>query len=359
MSTKDHGRGTDERRLTWADDLCRLPAVMETFIAALPKVELHLHLVGAASLDTVLTLARRHPSRGVPTDETALRAFYEFTDFRHFIKVYGEVSELVTTGEDITTLALGLAGDLTASNVRYAEVTVSATTHLRAGIEPDELTEALDRGRAQALARHGVELAWVFDIPGVWDGDDGLSSARYVTEHLPAGSVGFGLGGTEVGAERSRFRAAFDLAREVGLHSVPHAGESTAPSEIWAALRDLKAERIGHGTSAVDDPRLLDHLADHGIPLEVCPTSNLRTGVVDSIERHPLPWLLDAGVPVTIATDDPGMFHTDLNHEYLVCGREFGLSRGELADLARAGVRAAFCSDELKTALLADIDAVV
>ena len=137
---------------------------------------------------------------------------------------------------------------------------------------------------------------------------------------------------------------------------MPHAGETTGPETIWSALRDLNAERIGHGTSAVTDPELLAFLAGEGIPVEVCPSSNIRTRAVRSLAEHPLPRLLEADVPVTLATDDPGMFHTDLNREYLLCHEHFGLGRSELADLARAGVHAAFCAEERKAALLAEID---
>ncbi|MBB5959987.1 aminodeoxyfutalosine deaminase [Saccharothrix tamanrassetensis] len=327
------------------------------FIAALPKVELHVHLVGSASPDTVLTLARRHPHRGVPTDEAELRQFYEFTGFGHFIDVYAKVNALVTTGDDVAALVLGLAEEQARRNVRYAEVTVSATSHLRAGIAPEELDEALAGSRAEALAEHDVELAWVFDVPGLWDRDFGLTTARYAIDHRPAGTVGFGLGGFEADAPRRAFREAFALARDAGLHCVPHAGETTGPDQIWQAVDDLNAVRVGHGTSAVRDPELLAHLRDHRITLEVCPTSNLRTAAVARIEDHPLPRLLEAGVPVTLATDDPGMFHTDLNREYLLCHEEFGLGRSELADLARAGVRASFASDQRKAELLAGITA--
>jgi aminodeoxyfutalosine deaminase len=148
------------------------------------------------------------------------------------------------------------------------------------------------------------------------------------------------------------------MAMDGGLHLVPHAGETTGPESIWSALRELRAERIGHGTSAVGDPSLLAYLAEHGIPVEVCPTSNIRTRAVATLAEHPLPRLLEAGVPVTLATDDPGMFHTDLNREYLLCHQHFGLGRTELAELSRAGVRAAFCSPERAGALLAEIDAV-
>jgi len=327
------------------------------FIETLPKVELHVHLVGSASLDTVLELARRHPDKEVPTDRDQLRAFYEFTDFAHFIDVYVKVTSLIVTGADVTALVVGLARDLAANGVRYAEVTVTPVPHVLLGIDPAELAEALTAGRALARTRHRVELAWVFDIAGSLGYRHGVATAEWVLRHRPEGTVGFGLGGNEVGVPRERYRDPFDMARDGGLHLVPHAGETTGPETIWSALTNLHAERIGHGTSAVADPNLLAHLAGEGIPVEVCPSSNIRTRAVATLAEHPLPRLLDAGVPVTLATDDPGMFHTDMNSEYLLVHEHFGLSRGDLAELSRAGVRAAFCDDARKAELLAEIDA--
>jgi aminodeoxyfutalosine deaminase len=330
--------------------------LVRDFIQQLPKVELHVHLVGSASVDTVLELARRHPDQNVPTEREPLRAFYEFTDFAHFIDVYVKVTRLVVTGADITALVVGLARDLAANRVRYAEVTVTPVSHVMVGIEPDELAESLNIGRRLAREQHGVELAWVFDIAGSLGYEAGVQTAEWVLRYRPDGTVGFGLGGHEAGVPRERYRVPFDMARDGGLHLVPHAGETTGPETIWSALVHLHAERIGHGTSAVRDPNLLAHLAGEGIPVEVCPSSNIRTRAVATFARHPLPRLIDAGVPVTLATDDPGMFHTDLNQEYLLVHEHFGLSRGDLADLARAGVRAAFCDADRASALLTEID---
>ncbi|GLZ38676.1 adenosine deaminase [Actinokineospora sp. NBRC 105648] len=331
---------------------------MIEYVRALPKVELHLHLVGSATLDTVLELARRHPEHGVPTDRDELARFYDFTDFLHFITVYGTVNKLVKTGADVTTLVLGAAAGLAAANASYAEITVTPFGHLSTGIDPEELTEALTVGRKRALDEHGVALAWIYDIPGGLEPPSREGTIDWVLRHRPEGSVGFGLGGMELGVSRAAFRRSFDLAASAGLHAVPHAGETVGPEEIWAALRELNAVRIGHGVSAVQDPLLLRHLAEHNIPLEVCPTSNQCTRAVPDLTDHPLPRLLEAGVPVTLATDDPGMFHTDLDREYLLCHELFGLSRGELADIARTGVRAAFCGQELKDDLLGRIHAV-
>jgi aminodeoxyfutalosine deaminase len=153
------------------------------------------------------------------------------------------------------------------------------------------------------------------------------------------------------------YAAGFGRARDAGLHCLPHAGETVGPAEVWAAVRELGAERIGHGIGAVGDPGLLAQLADRGIVLEVCPTSNLRTGAVPSLAEHPLPQLVAAGVPVSLATDDPGMFDTDLDTEYRVAHEVLGLgAAAELAEIARTGTRAAYCSGELRSRVLAEID---
>jgi aminodeoxyfutalosine deaminase len=332
------------------------PSAVAAFVAAVPKVELHLHLVGSASLDTVLALARRHPGGGVPTDREELRRFYTFTDFPHFLTVYHRVNLLVTTGADVVTLLEGLAGELAVRSVRYAEVQVTPVRNRMAGISYPDLAAALTDGRVLARERHGVELGWVFDADATLGPAGAEETVDFAVAHRPEGTVGIGLGGPEVGIRRADFAPAFRRARAAGLHSLPHAGETVGPDEVWAAVTELGAERIGHGIGAAGDPRLLEHLAAQGIPLEVCPTSNLRTGAVRDIAAHPLPALVAAGVPVTLATDDPGMFHTDLDAEYRLCHDVFGMGVPELAEVARTGARAAFCSAELRDALLAEVD---
>ncbi|MDO9380089.1 MAG: adenosine deaminase [Nocardioidaceae bacterium] len=328
------------------------------FVVGLPKAELHLHLVGAASVPTVLELARRHPGGGVPTDEAALRAFYEFTDFAHFIEVYIAVNSLVRGPEDVEALVVGAARDLAAQNVRYAELTVTPDSHVTTmGMPGEAVAEALTSGRLTARAEHGVELAWVFDIPGELGLPSGERTIDWVEQHAPEGSVGFGLGGPEAGVGRPQFADVFARARAIGLHSVPHAGETTGPETIWDAVRDLGAERIGHGIAAAHDPALLAHLAEHRIALEVCPTSNLRTRAVESIEDHPFATLRDAGVVVTLGSDDPGMFDTTLQREYEIAHDVFGLDREALVDLAEASVDASFAPDDVRWALSAEIDA--
>ncbi len=334
-----------------------MPGVsLRAFIHALPKVELHVHLVGSAGVDTVLALARRHPSSGVPTDRAELRDFFTFRDFPHFLKVYWAVQSLLTDRHDIETLVVGLADELARQNAHYAEVTVTPYNHMVDGLSAAELFAGLASGRAEA-ARRGVNLAWCFDIPG----EKGLIAARETLAFAldrPEGLVSFGLGGPELGVPRAQFAPHFDAARSAGLHSVPHAGETTGPDTVWSAVRDLAAERIGHGTSSATDPALLAHLAEHRIPLEVCPTSNLRTRQVPVMASHPLRDMLDAGVIVTLNTDDPPMFDATLDGEYLAVAQTFGLGPEELRRLAANAVEASFLPPAGKAALRADIAAV-
>jgi aminodeoxyfutalosine deaminase len=331
-------------------------ASIEAFVAGLPKVELHLHLIGSATPDSLISLARRHPDGGVPTDLDALARWLRFTDFAQFGAAYGKISRLVTNGDDLLALIEGLAEALAASAVRYAEVTVTPLTHLRNGLRPDELADALSLGRARAARDRDVELGWIFDVSGDLGPPAAADTLCWVLGHQPPGTVGFGLGGPERDVPRAAFRDAFEQAVAAGLHSVPHAGETEGPHSVWSALRELKAERIGHGISSVTDPRLLEHLAASGVALEVCPTSNACTGAA-TIENHPLPALLRAGVRVSLATDNPGLFDTSLNNEYLLCHHALRLSRAQLVRLARTGAEAAFCSPAQRRRILDEIDA--
>ncbi|SFR29530.1 aminodeoxyfutalosine deaminase [Lentzea waywayandensis] len=331
---------------------------MRSFIHALPKVELHVHLVGSAGVGTVLELARRHPEAGVPTDRAELERFYTFRDFDHFLKVYWAVQSMLKGRADIHTLVVGLARELARQNVRYAEVTVTPHNHITDGMAGDELLAGLASGRAEAAAL-GVDLAWCFDIPG----EKGLVAARetltFALSERPDGLVSFGLAGPEAGIGRAQFAPFFDAARDAGLHSVPHAGETTGPETIWSAVRDLRAERIGHGTSCVEDPALVEHLVLKGIPLEVCPTSNVRTQQVASIETHPVRQMLDAGVVVTLNTDDPPFFGATLEGEYLAVAAALDLTPAQVARLAENAVLASFLPGSRKTALLEEIADVV
>ncbi|MEU4716487.1 adenosine deaminase [Micromonospora purpureochromogenes] len=331
---------------------------LPTFIAGLPKVELHVHHVGSASPRIVAELAARHEERSpVPADPAALVDYFAFRDFAHFIEVYLSVVDLIRDPEDVWILTHEVARELARQQVRYAELTITPYSHVRRGIPAPAFCEAIEDARKRAEADFGIALRWCFDIPG----EAGLPAAeetlRIALEERPDGLISFGLGGPEIGVPRPQFKPYFDQARAAGLRSVPHAGETTGPQTVWDALRDLGAERIGHGISAAEDPELLAYLAEHRIALEVCPTSNVRTRAVARLAEHPLRRLVDAGVLVSINSDDPPMFGTTLNDEYAVAAALLDVGPEGVAALARDGVTASFLEPGEKARISAEIDA--
>ena len=327
------------------------------FIRGLPKAELHVHHVGSASPRIVAELAERHPGT-VPADPEQLRAFYEFRDFAHFVEVYLAVVGLIRTAEDVRLLTYEVAREMAeGQSVRYAELTCTPYTSVVSGVAIEAYTEAIEDARIAAERDFGLVLRWIYDIPGEFGLPAADVTLDYALHHRPEGLVAFGLGGPEIGVPRPQFRPHFDAARAAGLHCVPHAGETTGPQTVWDALAVLGAERIGHGTSAAQDPELLAHLAATGVPLEVCPSSNLATRAVATLQEHPLRVFRDAGVTVTINSDDPPMFGTTLNREYEVAAQLLDLDEAGLAELARAAVRASFAEDAVTSRILAEIDA--
>jgi len=325
------------------------------FIRGLPKAELHVHHVGSASLRIVGELAQRHPGT-VPEDPEALRRFYEFRDFAHFIEVYLAVVDLIRDPDDVRYLTYEVARELaTEQQVRYAELTCTPYTSVLAGIPIEAYTEAIEDARVAAERDFGLVLRWIYDIPGEFGVPAADATIGYALDHAPEALVAFGLGGPEIGVPRPQFAPHFEQARAAGLRAVPHAGESTGPETVWDALRLLGAERIGHGTSSARDPELLAHLAAEQIPLEVCLSSNLATRVVESLDQHPLVRFIDAGVPVTINSDDPPMFATTLNREYELAADLLGLDRDGIADLARAGIDHSFAPDDVKQRVRTEI----
>jgi aminodeoxyfutalosine deaminase len=332
------------------------------FIAGLPKAELHVHHVGSASPRAVAELAERHPGV-VPSDPEALAAFFEFRDFAHFVEVYLAVVDLIRTPEDVRLLTYEVARELAVGQqVRYAELTCTPYTSVQPHVEGkgmpiEAYSEAIEDARKAAERDFGIRLQWIYDIPGESGVPAADATLDYALNHPTDGLVAFGLGGPEVGVPRPQFRPHFDAARAAGLRSVPHAGETTGPQTIWDALELLGAERIGHGTSAAQDPALLAHLASTGIPLEVCPSSNIATRAVASLDEHPIREFVEAGVVVTVNSDDPPMFGTTLNREYEIAAGLLDLDEQGVRDLAKTAVRAAFIDQVAKDELCAEIDA--
>jgi adenosine deaminase len=334
------------------------------FIEAMPKAELHLHLEGSIGPETALALARRHNIALPAHDSAGLQKWFRFRDFRHFIDVYLVLSGLLRTPEDFEFIILALGQELARQQVRYAEVTFTAYTHLwqNKGLTPDDLLAGLDAGRAGVQKRFGVELAWIIDIPrnlsfnpltGRYTGKASVPTVDMALAWKEHGVVALGLGGYEIGAPPEPFASAFERARAGGLHSAPHAGEHVGPAGVWGAIRALAAERIGHGVRASEDPDLVAYLVEHQIPLEINLSSNIRLGIYPDLASHPLPQLWDAGVLLTINSDDPPLFNTTLNQDYRLLVDAFDFDADALEKVSLNAVRASFLPDERKAAYLA------
>ena len=324
---------------------------LHDFIREMPKVELHVHLEGSIRPATLLTLAQRNGVVLPAQDVDGLREFYRFTDFDHFIQVYYTISGCLQTVDDFSLIAYEFGADMARQNTRYAEVTFTPNTSVgHTGLPFDEILAGLNEGRQRARADFGVEFRWVLDI--VRDNPDSrFQVAEWAINAMDRGVVGFGLGGTETGNPPEWFVDAYAMARQAGLHSVPHAGEVAGPESVWVALRGLKAERIGHGVRSIEDPALVDCLRERQIPLEVCPTSNLCLGIYPSYEAHPVRELWDEGLYITVNSDDPPMFNTDLVGEYEALAEHLGFTAEELEVLSLNALRASFLPAEEKATL--------
>jgi len=324
---------------------------LSEFIRSMPKVELHVHLEGSIRPATLLTLAERNQV-ALPADNLeGLQTFYRFTDFPHFIRVYFTISGCLKTVADYSLIAYEFGADMARQNIRYAEVTFTPHTNVvNTGLPFDEILAGLNDGRERAQDEFGVEFRWVLDIVRD-DPDTRHQVAAWAASATDRGVVGFGLGGTENGHPPEWFADAFAVARRAGLHSVPHAGEIAGPESVWGAIRALGAERIGHGVRSVEDQALVEYLRQHQITLEICPTSNLRLGVAPSYQAHPIRRLWEEGVTVTVNSDDPPMFDTDLVREYQALADHLGFAAPELERLSLNALRASFLPDDRKADL--------
>jgi len=305
---------------------------MDDFLLELPKAELHLHLEGSVEPETL-----RELDPDTPLEE--LRSLYSYADFDAFLRTFGAVGKRLRTPEDYALVTRRLLERLAAQNVRYAEIIVAAGVVLWKGQDFAPIFDAIHA----AAAGSPVQVRWILDAVRQFGVEPAMQVVELAAARRDRGVVAFGIGGSEDRGPAEWFTEVFAAARCAGLRLTAHAGEGTSPQSVWAAL-ELGAERIGHGISAVDDPVLLRHLRDRGIPLEVCITSNLITGVVKRIEEHPVRKLFDAGVPITLATDDPAMFRCTLVGEYEVAARAFAFTQTELRGLAKNGFRFAFAA---------------
>ncbi len=328
------------------------------WLAGLPKVELHIHLEGSIRPPLLLELARRNGvDVGARTVED-LAARYRFRDFQHFIELYLIGMSAIRTGDDLVDAIDALALDLAAQQVGYAEVTTTAYGHHVNGMATSDYRDALDTGARRASHDHGVELRWIIDIPrSLEDPGEGWTADLVTGPDAPADTVAIGLGGPEAEYPAEWYASSMERARAAGVPAVIHAGEVAGPASVRAALDVLGAVRIGHGVRAMEDPTLVAELAAQATPVEVSVTSNILLGVFASLADHPLPAMLDAGVNVSLNTDDPGYFSTTLTGELVIAHQQLGVSLDAIHAAQRRAVEAALCLPALKATLQARLAA--
>jgi aminodeoxyfutalosine deaminase len=315
----------------------------------MPKVELHVHLEGAIRPETVLEMARKN-SISLPADDLqGIREWYAFRNFRHFVEVYVQVTKCIKSVEDLEFVIREFVEGQKSQNILHTEATFSASTMARfVGISWPDQEKALLKGIDYAKEL-GLSLGFIVDIVR----GDTLEGATQVAEWATTSEavLALGLAGIEHrGTEQ--YQSCFDLAHERGVPVVPHAGETLGPESVWEVLRVCRPKRIGHGVRSIEDPALVESLRSSGIPLEVCPSSNVALGVYPTLDDHPLPRLLDEGLYVTVNSDDPPMFGTSLTEEFQRCAAAFDLNEDILYSLTLNAANAAIVTPERKQSLI-------
>ena len=327
------------------------------FIRRLPKAELHLHLEGTLTPETLVELGERNQA---PLSLEKARALYQYTDFSGFMMAFKAVTERLRTANDYELVTYRMLERLREQGVVHAEayVSVGVIYHwARSEVEP--LFAGMERGRERGERDFGVSLYWIFDAVrhfGTEAAGVVFRKAAELRQQYPS-IIGIGIGGDERRTGAEPFRELYAQAREAGLRLTAHAGETTGPGSIWAAL-NIGAERIGHALTAIEDPELMEVLAERQVPLEICVTSNLRTLAGASVTEHPLRSYFDRGLMVTLNSDDPAMFASDLEHEYRLGMRHFELTREHLRELAANSLEASFLPAERKVEWLRKLETV-
>ncbi len=332
----------------------------QELIRRMPKAELHVHLEGSVRPETLLDLGRVHNVAYPFSDADSAREWFRFRDFPHFIEVYVAICNCLLAVDDYDRVTYELAEEARRQNIRYLEVTIAPASLIdpRNSATPDVVIAGCRAGARRALADLGVRMQFILDAVRSRPVEHVMALARWTAENQGDGLVGLGLGGQEVGFPAKPHEAAIRYARESGVRISLHAGETVGPESVWDAL-EAGSERIGHGVNSIHDPALVRHLVERSIVLEVSPTSNICLGVAPSYSEHPFRALYDAGVTLTVNTDDPPMFGATLTGEYLALAEHCQFTLDDLIDLNLNAVRAAFLHEAERANLLAEFESEI
>lgn len=319
------------------------------WLQQLPKVELHVHLEGAIPYDSLWQLIGKYGGDPSVPDPVALRERLAYRDFPHFIETWLWKNEFLREYEDFSFIAEAAAREFAQQNIRYAEAFFSPRDFARHGLKIQRLAEAIRSGLSRVPS---VEVALIVDLIRDFGPEAAAESLHEVDEVRDQGVIGIGIGGSEQHFPPEPFAQVYESARRLGLRTTAHAGEAAGAGSVWGAVGSLRVDRIGHGTRAREDDGLVEYLAEQRTPIELCPISNVRTGVIGSVFDHPAKQYLDRGLLVCINTDDPKMFHNSLTDEFLTLRHELGMTPQDVRQLIVNGVTASWMDDWRKRELI-------
>lgn len=325
------------------------------FIRRMPKAELHIHLEGSISPQTLLDLAIKNKI-SLPADDLAgVERMFQYKDFLGFLEVYRACARCLLHGEDFERVAYEMARDLAVQNVRYAEVMLSPAQHMQRNMDFDEILGGVAAGFERAKRETGIVCHPAFDFGRQFSLDQALRAVELAQAGMQYGVVAFSIGGDEANYPPEPFVEVFAVAKAVGLHVMAHAGEVAGANSVRGAVEMLGVDRIGHGFRVLEDPEFTSLLARRrDITFDVCPTSNIRTGVVSKIQQHPLREMFDAGLPITLNSDDPTLFDTTVTQEFMLAAEQFRFNADEICTIAQQSIKGSFMSPEARKTLLSE-----
>lgn len=326
------------------------------FIRRMPKAELHIHLEGSISPRTLLELATKNGTPLAATDLKGVERLFHYDHFLGFLEVYRACARCLIHGEDFERVAYELAADLALQQVRYAEVMLSPAQHMLRDMDFNEILQGVSSGFERARREYGILCQSAFDFGRQFGLDEARRAVDLAYQGRQHGVIAFSIGGDEANFPPEPFADVFAAARAVGLHVMAHAGEVAGAASVRGAIEQLGAKRIGHGFRILEDAALTAEVARRDdLTFDVCPTSNLRTGVIASIRDHPVRRMFDAGLPISLNSDDPTLFHTTITDEFLLVADHFAFTVDEICRIAQQGVRGAFLPPAERERLLAEM----
>ncbi len=315
----------------------------------LPKIELHVHLEGAIPNEALFGLVQKYGGDpAVPTVATLVKRF-EYKDFPHFIEAWSWKNQFLREYEDFIYIAELTARDMAGQNIRYAEMFFSPSLFVRYGLDVQELTNAVRKGLSFVPE---IEVALIADLVRDYGPESEMTTLQALNEVKDCGVVGIGIGGSEHEYPPEPFETLYREARNMGFCTNAHAGEASGTQSVWGAIKQLRVQRIGHGTCVYKEPELLDYIAENEIPIELCPMSNVRTGVVNSIMEHPIRKYFEYGLIISVNTDDPKMFNTSLANEYHMLVQNCGFTKKDICKIILLGVKSSWMAEEKKNLLI-------